>query len=132
MKRPEAGRSRLRVLLVDDDPLVRGLLREVLADASYDIDEAADGVEAIRLAGENLPDVIVLDVMMPGLNGFEVCRRLRSDPRLDGSRIVMLTARGSARDREEGVRAGADAFFSKPFSPLDLIETVSDVAHVRR
>jgi len=124
-KPPRTGRNRLRVLLVDDDPLVRGLLREVLQDAEYDLDEARDGREALERAADAIPDVVVLDVMMPAMNGFEVCRALRADPRFEGIRIVMLTARGSDEAREQGIAAGADAFFSKPFSPLDLIEAVT-------
>lgn len=120
-------RTRTRVLVVDDDPLVRNLLRAVLQDANFILDEAPDGVEALRIAAEHVPDVVVLDVMMPGANGFDVCRAFRADPRMQKSRIVMLTARNTTRDREEGLTAGADAFFTKPFSPLDLIETVIGV-----
>lgn len=125
MSPPASDRAkRLRVLVVDDDPLVRNLLRAVLNDADFDLEEARDGSEALKLVAENAPDVIVLDVMMPGMNGYEVCRTLRADPRLDASRIVILTARDTAADREESKLAGADAFFAKPFSPLDLIESV--------
>ena len=81
----------------------------------------------MRLAAKRVPDVVVLDVMMPGISGYDVCRTLRRDPTFSKTRIVMLTARNSARDRDEGLRAGADAFFTKPFSPLDLIETVTGV-----
>jgi DNA-binding response OmpR family regulator len=117
-------RARLRVLVVDDDPLVRNLLRAVLHDSDFDLDEAVDGIEALDIASRRPPDVVVLDVMMPGIDGFEVCRAFRADPNLKASRIVMLTARSTSRDREQGLRAGADSFFTKPFSPLDLIEAV--------
>ncbi|MFA5890232.1 MAG: response regulator [Actinomycetota bacterium] len=117
--------SRVQVLVVDDDPLVRALLSEVLHESEFDLRQAADGTEALRVAGENVPDVIVLDVMMPGVNGFEVCRRLRTDPRFEDVRIVMLTARDTPEDKARASAAGADAFFSKPFSPLDLIEIVA-------
>jgi DNA-binding response OmpR family regulator len=115
------------VLVVDDDPLVRNLLRAVLEMGDFELYEATDGSEAMTLAQKHRPEVVVLDVMMPGLNGYDVCRQLRADPSFDGMRIVMLTARTSPRDREEGLRAGADAFFTKPFSPLDLIESVTGV-----
>ena len=111
-------------MVVDDDPLVRNLLRAVLQSGEFDVIEAVDGKEALRLAGERAPNVVVLDVMMPGASGYDVCRSLRADPRFDGTRIVMLTARNSVDDREEGMAAGADAFFTKPFSPLQLIDTV--------
>lgn len=125
MQRTGRISARRRVLVVDDDPLVRNLLRAVLTDADYDLEEANDGLEAMRIAEQRTPDIIVLDVMMPGANGYDVCRAFRKDPRTRSSRIVMLTARNTARDREEGMSAGADVFFTKPFSPLDLIESVA-------
>jgi DNA-binding response OmpR family regulator len=119
----------MRVLVVDDDPLVRNLLSAVLQDARFDLDEAVDGEDALHIAAARPPDVVVLDVMMPGVNGFEVCRMLRGDPAFAGTRIVMLTARTSDATRAEAFAAGADAFFTKPFSPLDLIETVMGANH---
>lgn len=125
-KRPPA-RTRLRVLIVDDDSLLRELLRAVLQDGGFSLDEAASGEEALRLAIAEPPNVVVLDVMMPGMNGFEVCRALRANPSTEHAHIIMLTARDSPTDRDEGRAAGADAFFTKPFSPLDLLEAVSGV-----
>lgn len=121
------ARERLRVLIVDDDALLRELLRAVLQDGGFIIDEASDGETALRLATADPPDVVVLDVMMPGMNGFEVCRALRADPATDGAHVIMLTARDAPSDRDEGQAAGADVFFTKPFSPLDLLEAVSGV-----
>lgn len=114
-------------MIVDDDALLRELLRAVLQDGGFILEEAADGDEALRLAKAQPPDVVVLDVMMPGLNGFEVCRALRADPATGSAHIIMLTARNSPTDRDEGRAAGADLFLTKPFSPLDLLETVSGV-----
>jgi len=124
---PPSSRPVRRVLVVDDDPLVRNLLRAVLEMGDFELYEATDGLEAMTLAEQHRPEVVVLDVMMPGLNGYDVCRQMRADPSFDGMRIVMLTARNTTRDREEGLRAGADAFFTKPFSPLDLIDCVTGV-----
>lgn len=118
------NRGRVRVLVVDDDPLVRRLLQAVLADGRYELFEASDGVRAMQLASANPPDVVILDVMMPGVNGYEVCRALRADPRCHDARIVILTARDTEEDRTEATTAGADAFFTKPFSPLELLESV--------
>lgn len=118
--------SRLQVLVVDDDPLVRTLLAEVLHQSEFDLRQASDGLEALRVATEEIPDVILLDVMMPGTNGFEVCRKLRSDPRFESVRIIMLTARDDPADKARAAAAGADAYFTKPFSPLDLLETVAE------
>lgn len=114
-------------MVVDDDPLVRNLLRAVLQSGEFELSEAADGKQALRLAESHAPDVVVLDVMMPGASGYDVCRSLRANPRFDGTRIVMLTARDSVDDRDEGIAAGADAFFTKPFSPLELIDAVMGV-----
>ena len=124
-----AKKNRMRVLVVDDDPLVRNLLSAVLHDANFDLVEAVDGHEALTIAASHPPDVVVLDVMMPGIDGYEVCRMLRADPDFATTRIVILTAKNTPGARDEALRAGADAFFTKPFSPLDLIETVMGAQH---
>lgn len=116
-----------RVLIVDDDALVRNLLRAVLQTADHELIEASDGREAMEIVERMVPDVVVLDVMMPGVSGVEVCRTMRADRRFDRTRIVMLTARASEDTREEALTAGADAYFTKPFSPLELIESVTGV-----
>jgi DNA-binding response OmpR family regulator len=116
-----------RVLIVDDDPLIRGVVRAVLEDGSYVLEEAASGEEALRAADKHPPDVVLLDVMMPGLNGFEVAARLKNDTRLKGAIVVMLTAKDAPEDRRRGMEAGADAYFTKPFSPLELLNTLSGV-----
>lgn len=115
-------------MVVDDDPLIRTLLRAVLEDGRIEFIEASDGAEAMRLATEQHPDVVLLDVMMPGANGFEICRAFKASADLKDSRIVMLTARDSAKDREDGMQAGADAFFTKPFSPLEIIDAVAGMS----
>ncbi len=117
--------TRPRVLVVDDDPVVREVVLTVLDDGDCDLSEAADGIEAVRLAIAGKPDVVVLDVMMPGMTGFEVCRRIREDPALSGIIVVLLTALDSTLAREEGDRAGADLYLTKPFSALDLLGAVS-------
>jgi len=91
----------------------------------YEIHEAADGAFGLRMASAVGPDLVLLDVMMPGeLDGLQVCQRIKSDPKLAGLKVVLLTARGQARDREAGQLAGADDYLVKPFSPLQLIETI--------
>src|SRR5437867_1976364 len=104
----------LKILVVDDDPLVRNLLLEVLNDTRLVLYEATDGISAMKLAAQVRPDVILLDVMMPGMNGYETCRALRADPELARARIIMLTARSGESAREEAMKSGADAFFVKP------------------
>jgi two-component system alkaline phosphatase synthesis response regulator PhoP len=118
-------KARRTILVVDDDPLVRDMLEAVLGQAGFHLVTAADGSEALRAAAEDVPDVVLLDVMMPGMDGYAVCRAMRADARLTKTRIIMLTARGSREDRANAEAAGADAFFTKPFSPLDLIESVT-------
>jgi|ERR1051326_7540029 len=113
-----------RVLIVDDDPLTRDLVRAVLEDATYDVQVAVDGVQALDFAREHAPDLILLDVMMPGINGFQVAEALRRDVDPDCV-IIMLTAMDREADRVRGFGAGANAYFTKPFSPLDLLDAVS-------
>ena len=114
-----------RVLIVDDDPLIRDLVRAVLEDASYDLDEASSGEEALRVAARRHPDVVLLDVMMPGLNGFEVAEKMKHDAQLSDAVVIMLTAKDAPEDRARGLDAGADVYFTKPFSPLELLTTIS-------
>lgn len=121
--RGAAGRP--RVLIVDDDPLIRDVVRTVLEDGSYELEEAASGAEALRLAADHPPDVVLLDVMMPGLDGFQVARRLKADARFARTVVVMLTVRDGVDDRRRGLESGADAYFTKPFSPLELIAAVA-------
>lgn len=115
-----------KILIVDDHADIRRLIRMTLEFESHDIYEAEDGATALRLAQTLKPDLVLLDVMMPGyLNGLDVCRRLKSDPLLLGPAVILLTARGQARDCEAGRLAGADAYLVKPFSPLQLIDVIS-------
>lgn len=119
------ARARTRVLIVDDDPLIRGVVRAVLEDGAYDLQEAGTGEEALRMARRDPPNLVLLDVMMPGMNGFEVAQRFKSDPELKSAVIVMLTAKDAPEDRTRGMDSGADAYFTKPFSPLELLTTVN-------
>ena len=114
-----------RVLIVEDQADIRKLIRMTLEFEPYEIHEAANGTDGLRLAGEVLPDLILLDVMMPGqLNGLQVCMQVRANPALQATRVVLLTARGQTQDRDAGAQAGADEYLIKPFSPLQLIETI--------
>ena len=114
-----------RVLIVEDQADIRKLIRMTLEFEPYEIHEAANGTDGLRLAGEVMPDLILLDVMMPGqLNGLQVCMQVRANPALQATRVVLLTARGQTQDRDAGAQAGADEYLIKPFSPLQLIETI--------
>lgn len=116
------------ILIVDDHADIRRLLRMTLEFEDYEIFEAADGDAALCFLAERHADAVLLDVMMPGpLNGLEVCRRIRADGLQHGTRVLLLSARGQASDREAGLQAGADAYLVKPFSPLQLIECLADM-----
>ncbi|MFI5953959.1 response regulator transcription factor [Cryptosporangium sp. NPDC051539] len=106
-----------RVLVVDDDPTVSEVVGRYLRRAGFVVDQAADGPGALRAAAKHPPDLVVLDLMLPGLSGLEVCRRLRAGSDVP---IVMLTALGDETDRVVGFEIGADDYVTKPFSPREL------------
>src|SRR5688500_8692951 len=110
-----------KLLIADDESGIRSLVRMTLEDDSYEIVEAADGDQALDMARQHQPDVILLDVMMPGLTGFQVCKALKEDPKTRQMSIVMLTAKAQELDEAEGKSAGADDYFTKPFSPVALL-----------
>jgi two-component system response regulator MprA len=111
-----------RVLVVDDDPKVLSLMKRGLAFEGYSVDLAGDGAEALLAARERPPDLIVLDLMLPGLDGVEVCRRIRAgDPNVP---ILMLTARAGVPDRVAGLNAGADDYLVKPFAFDELVARI--------
>jgi len=113
--------ARARILIVDDDPRIVAALRRALVYEGYDVDTAGDGAEGLRQARLVAPDLVVLDVMMPGLDGFEVARRLRAGGDVG---ILMLTARDSTADRVQGLDSGADDYLVKPFSYEELLARV--------
>jgi DNA-binding response OmpR family regulator len=113
------------ILIVDDERNLRRLLQVTLEHQKYKLYEATNGLDAISLAVEHKPDVILLDVMMPGgIDGVEVCKRIKSTPMLANSYVILLTALGQERDREAGLWAKADAYITKPFSPIHLLSMI--------
>ncbi|MBI2854510.1 MAG: response regulator [Chloroflexi bacterium] len=115
----------LKILLVDDGTLMRDLVSTTLrCGTSYQLLEAEDGNQALNLAAREHPDLVLLDVSLPQMNGFEVCRQLKAMPEMKGIPIVMLTALAPESDKESGLRSGADAYFTKPFSPTELIRKI--------
>lgn len=117
-----------KILIVEDHADIRKLLRMTLEFEDYAIEEAADGDSGLCRALESAPDVVLLDVMMPGrLNGLDVCRAIKCAPGLHHTKVVMLTARGQSGDREAGLQAGADDYLIKPFSTLQVLETLRRV-----
>jgi DNA-binding response OmpR family regulator len=119
-----------RILVVDDDMNVRDVVRRYLEHAGYRVVVAGDGEQAVALAEQTDPDLVVLDLMLPGMDGYEVCRTLRQRSPVP---VVMLTARGEEDDRIAGLQLGADDYIAKPFSPRELVLRVTSVlrrAHV--
>ena len=117
----------LTILIADDEPNVVELVRVTLEDERLRVVAASDGDGALATAEAVGPDLIFLDVNMPGPNGFEVCRRLRGDPRFATTPIIMLTAAAQKEDITEGAAAGADHYLTKPFSPVRLLSLVERV-----
>ena len=117
-----------KVLLVDDeDDLLRLVSITLGGDDRYELLLARDGEAALDIARREKPDLILLDIMMPEMNGFEVCRQLKTELATSGIGIVMLTAMGQAVDRQRGRQVGADDYFTKPFSPTALLDKVEEV-----
>lgn len=116
-----------KILLVDDHSDIRRLVRITLGK-NFEIFEAEDGVTALDIARRHKPDLVVLDVMMPGeMDGLQVLDAIKADPQLTATRVIMVTARGQARDYDDGMQRGADAYFIKPFSPLQLVSAIKDI-----
>lgn len=114
-----------RILIVEDQAEIRELIRLTLELDDWDIHEAHDGPTGLEIARKVQPDVVLLDVMMPGgMDGFAVCERLRTDPGMKRTRVVMLTALGRNEDRTRGLKVGADAYLAKPFSPRNLLAVI--------
>jgi DNA-binding response OmpR family regulator len=114
------------VLVVDDEPTIAEVVSRYLEHAGYDVRTAGDGDVALSLARDRLPDRVVLDLMLPGLTGLEVMRRLRDMDR-DRVAVILLTAKGDESDRVVGLRLGADDYIVKPFSPTELVARVDAV-----
>lgn len=121
-----------KLLIADDEPGIRRLVRMTLESDDYDIIEASNGQEALDLARLHKPALILLDVMMPRLGGFDICRELKADPETASITIVMLTARAQESDQSEARDAGADDYFMKPFSPVALMRKVDEIIEQRK
>lgn len=116
-----------KVLVVDDEPFICRSLSFVLRKEKYEVLEARNGEEALEAIRSHRPDLVFLDVMMPKINGFEVTERVKSDPELKNTKIILLTAKGQDSDRETGGRLGADDYMTKPFSPTKILERARQI-----
>lgn len=116
-----------KVLIVDDEPNIVMAVEFLLQREGYQTEKAFNGMEALDMATRFLPDIIVLDVMMPGLNGFEVAEQIRRLPQLEYTKIIFLTAKGTQRDKETGYAKGAEAYMLKPFENEELVTIVNEM-----
>jgi DNA-binding response OmpR family regulator len=115
------------VLVVDDEPNIVLALQFLMKKAGYDVRVARDGEEALAEIQKSRPDLVLLDVMMPKRDGFNVCETIRANPAWQGTRVLMLTAKGRDIEREKGLALGADGYITKPFSTREVLERVSEI-----
>ena len=114
-----------KILIVDDDPLILDLFEFSFDQASFEIIRARNGREGLEKALKERVDLILLDVMMPDLNGHEVCRRIKDNPATRATKVIMVSAKVQKEEIEAGLRAGADEYITKPFDPLSLVEKIT-------
>ena len=115
------------VLVVDDERYIVTSIEYLMKNAGFEVGVAYDGEEALAKVKEMVPDLVILDVMMPKLDGFEVCETIRANPAWKSVRIIMLTAKGRDSEREKGLSLGADDYITKPFSTRDLLRRVKEI-----
>ena len=120
-----------KILVVDDEPNIREFLHSVLTEDGYEVITASDGLEALSIAVEQQPDLVLLDIMMPNLDGMETCRRLRAQPATRNVRIIILTAYNQRERLEESIRAGADDFLGKPVDLTELRVRIRSMLKVK-
>jgi len=116
-----------RILIVDDEPNIVGSLDFVLKKEGYDVSIAEDGDQALTMIRGSKPNLLILDVMMPKKNGYDVCREVKSDPALRDIYVLISTAKGQEADLEQGLAQGADEFITKPFSPMMIAARVKEL-----
>jgi DNA-binding response OmpR family regulator len=113
-----------KILVIEDDPATSRLVDYSLRHEGYQVTTASNGLEGIRKAHNEAPDLIILDVMLPGMDGFEICHRLRSDPDTAELPILMFSAKAQEIDKDTGLKVGADDYLSKPSAPADIVDHV--------
>ncbi len=118
------------ILVVDDEPNARSLLRLILVRAGFEVLVAQDGYEALKVVQEKIPDAMILDIMMPGIDGFEVCEKLRSNEETANLPIIMLSARADSESVNKGLRVGATKYLTKPVTPEMLTKQVHEVLSI--
>lgn len=113
-----------KILIADDNENIREALTYLLEDEGYKLWMAKDGAEALREVRNVRPDIIFLDIMMPEMNGYDVCRIIKNDPDLKKTYVIMLTAKGQVSEQERGKEVGADEYIVKPFSPMEILTKI--------
>jgi DNA-binding response OmpR family regulator len=121
-----------RILIADDEPNIVLSLEYLMRREGFEVAVAGDGELALQAIAEQRPDLVILDVMMPKLNGFEVCQRLRAQPAWRGVAVLMLTAKGHETEMQKGLALGADAYLTKPFSTKELVAEIHRLLQARR
>lgn len=116
-----------KILVVDDEPNIVLALEFLLQREGYRVEKAFGGLQALEIAESFQPDIVVLDVMMPGMDGLEVARKIRSNPALDQAKIVFLTAKGTQRDKQSGYTSGAEYYMIKPFDNEEFVSTIHEI-----
>jgi DNA-binding response OmpR family regulator len=118
-----------KILIADDNENIREALTYLLEDEGYKLWLAKDGADALKKVREFKPDVLFLDIMMPEINGYDVCRKIKADPELKNIYVIMLTAKGQVAEQERGKEVGADEYIVKPFSPMEILAKVKSILH---
>jgi two-component system alkaline phosphatase synthesis response regulator PhoP len=116
-----------KILIADDNENIREALTYLLEDEGYKLWLAKDGADTLRKVSEVHPDILFLDIMMPEINGYDVCRTIKNDPNLKKTYIIMLTAKGQVAEQERGKAVGADEYIVKPFSPMEILARIKNV-----
>jgi DNA-binding response OmpR family regulator len=116
-----------KILIADDNQNIRDALTYLLEDEGYELLLAKDGAEALRKVRDLRPDILFLDIMMPEINGYDVCRTIKADPLLKDTYIIMLTAKGQVAEQERGKEVGANEYIVKPFSPMEILAKVKSI-----
>ena len=119
-----------KILIADDNENIRDALTYLLEDEGYALSMAKDGSDALKKAREFLPNILFLDIMMPEMNGYEVCRVIKNDPQLKKIYVIMLTAKGQVAEQERGKEVGADEYIVKPFSPMEILSKIKNILDV--
>jgi len=113
-----------KILIIEDDPATSRLVEYTLRHRGYEVITATNGLQGVQKAHSESPDLIILDIMLPGIDGFEICRRLRSEPATGKTAILMFSAKAQEIDKETGIIAGADDYLTKPAAPMEIVNRV--------